>query len=300
MVPPGSTSSPAGKNPPPGLATRTPWSRKRRNRTGISASSTYHANECQCCPNREWKRVNGIPSSAGSEDASIVSSMKSPTIPSDAQRRSLSAHCFFMNHWGEKRASYQESTSSMSSTTWIRWKNSRIGMGTDVNGGAGVPVPGPHCRAGATPSLQRALTETLEAAGAPAPPPDGLGTGMAVRRSPPTALQRAGMGKVAMTELNQRVTNLTMEPPGADAMPIPTPYPGGTSRAGPEGLGGSDPHVRFLRAGSGLPPGRAILARDLLAPCGSQLAHRSIPGSGKAGGLQYLNGNRRGPCRAAS
>jgi len=56
------------------------------------------------------------------------------------------------------------------------------------------------------------------------------------------------MGKVAMTELNQRVTNLTMEPPGADAMPIPTPYPGGTSRAGPEGLGGSDPRVRFLRA----------------------------------------------------
>ena len=60
------------------------------------------------------------------------------------------------------------------------------------------------------------------------------------------------MGKVAMTELNQRVTNLTMELLGADAMLLPGPYAGDRPdrplHPGPDDDRGTDPRRRFLRA----------------------------------------------------
>jgi hypothetical protein len=54
--------------------------------------------------------------------------MKSPIIANEAHRRSTSDQFLSMNRRGLKTSSYQASASGWSSTTWIKWKNSRIGM----------------------------------------------------------------------------------------------------------------------------------------------------------------------------
>ena len=130
IVGPGSTSSPSGKKPPPGLAIRTPLMRSWWNSGVRSSSSTYHASEWKCWPNRPRNFGNGTCWSSGSLLGSMTSIMKSPIIDSVAHRFSRSAKPLGWKSCGENIASNHALVSSMSSTTWMRWKNSRIGIAT--------------------------------------------------------------------------------------------------------------------------------------------------------------------------
>jgi alkylation response protein AidB-like acyl-CoA dehydrogenase len=66
-------------------------------------------------------------------------------------------------------------------------------------------------------------------------------------RPPGVPGHEGSIGKVAMTELNQLVSELTVDLLGADGMILAAPYPDGRSQGKGEEAS-DDPRIRFLRA----------------------------------------------------